>query len=120
VLVDIHVSSQQGWTVLAPVGDLDLAGAPRLRQQVHRVAPGGEPRLIVDLSEVDFVDSTGLGVLIGVLKRVRTQGGQLRLAGAQPSVHRVVELVGLDRVFETYPDVAAAIDGVADEPGRGG
>jgi anti-sigma B factor antagonist len=111
VLFDVGVSERDGWTVLAVVGELDVATAPRLRQEVHRVAGDLQPAIVLDLSGVDFLDSTGLGVIIGILKRVRTQGGDLRLAGAPDRVRRVFEITRLDDILPMHADVDAAIEG---------
>jgi anti-sigma B factor antagonist len=111
MLFDVGVSRRDGWTVLAVVGELDVASAPRLRQEVHRVAVDPEPAIVLDLSGVDFLDSTGLGVIVGILKRVRTQGGDLRLAGAPDRVRRVFEITRLDTVLPMHADVDAAIGG---------
>lgn len=119
MLFDVGVSEREGWTVVAVVGELDVATAPRLRQELHRVvgagsAPDAGPAVVLDLAGVDFLDSTGLGVIIGILKRVRTQGGDLRLAAAPHRVTRVFEVTRLDRVLPMYDDVDAAIAGGAD------
>lgn len=118
MLFDVGVSEREGWTVVAVVGELDVATAPRLRQEVQRVVgtrsgSAAGPAIVLDLSGVDFLDSTGLGVIVGALKRVRTQGGDLRLAGAPHRVVRVFEITRLDEVLPMHDDVAAAIAGDA-------
>jgi len=66
--------------------------------------------LVLDLSAVDRIDSTGLGVLVGARKRLRAGNGQLRLAAASGNVARVLHATGLDRVLPLYPDVASALE----------
>lgn len=86
-------------------GELDVASAPRLRQGVldllarPDVTNGHGPTVVLDLRDVDFVDSTGLGVMVGLLKRLRSDGGELVLRGVRPTTSKVLEMTGLDRVF---------------------
>ena len=82
--------------VVEVAGELDLHSAPQLRAEVGRaIEQGGAPLLVVDLSGVTFLDSTGVGVLVGALKRAREAGGALHFCGAQPRVRRVFEITGL-------------------------
>ncbi len=90
----------RGWSVLRVAGELDVVGAPELRQAAQQMLGEGHRRLLLDLSGVDFVDSFGLGVLIGILKRVRLLDGELCLAIPERRVRRVLELCDLDRVFD--------------------
>jgi anti-sigma B factor antagonist len=110
--VSLDVQSRQtekGVTVLAPSGRLDVAGAPALKDAVSEVVKGGQPRLIIDLEGVSFVDSTGLGSVIAALKLVRSSKGDLRLAAPNQQVRVVLELTTLDRVFPYYATVEDAL-----------
>jgi anti-sigma B factor antagonist len=85
--------------VVRAEGEIDLHTAPRLRD-VLRVALAGRPsRLILDMTEVNYIDSTGLGVLVGAFKRSGDAGSELVLQGPVPRVVRVLELTGLHRVL---------------------
>ena len=97
------------WTVLVLRGDLDMAGAPGLRREVAQLVAAGATRLVLDLSAVDFIDSTGLGAVIGALRRVRSHDGDLVLVCPEPRLQRVFELCDLDRVFELHGSVATAV-----------
>jgi len=102
------VSQIDDWNVVSVHGDLDMATAPALRQCVstlHMV----RPLLIIDLCGVGFLDSTGLGVIIGVLKRLRTADGELRIVADGVRVRRVFEITDLTKVFKLYktPEDAA-------------
>jgi anti-sigma B factor antagonist len=80
-------------------GEVDVATAPQLREALHQAIDDGATRVRIDLAEVGFIDSAGLGVLIGVLKRVREVGGEIELAHVQPAPRKVIEITGLDELF---------------------
>ena len=108
----MQLEDRDGWAVARASGDLDLTTAIRLREQVVQVITGGQPRVILDLQEVDFVDSTGLGVIVGLLKRTRGQGGDLRLVSTRTSLRKVLELTDLDRALP----LAGTVDEALSEP----
>jgi anti-sigma B factor antagonist len=114
VLFDVDVSDQDGWTLLRVTGELDVATAPRLRQEAVRVVSEGRLQLVMDLSGVDFLDSTGLGVIIGVLKRVRGHGGELVLAGLSPQVSKVFEITRVSEIVQIVASVSDATGGGQD------
>jgi anti-sigma B factor antagonist len=105
----LEVSERDGWAVLALSGEVGVATAPRIRAELHRLVAAGSRRIIVDLDDVDFLDSTGLGVLVGGLKRVRAHGGELVLVCTQSRVTRVFEVTGLTAVFSIHDSVDAAV-----------
>jgi anti-sigma B factor antagonist len=110
--VSLDVESRQtekGITVLAPTGRLDVTGAPTLKEAVTDAVKNGQPRLVIDMEGVSFVDSTGLGSVIAALKLVRSSQGDLRLAAPNQQVRVVLELTTLDRVFPYYPTVEEAL-----------
>lgn len=105
----LDVSRSGDWSVVRVGGEIDLATAPTLRERLASVIEGGDHRLVIDLGGVDFIDSTGLGSLIGALKRIRSHDGELRLVCDEPRILKVFEITGLDRVFEISPDLEAAV-----------
>jgi anti-sigma B factor antagonist len=96
-------------TVLAPRGRLDMASAPAFREQVKQLIESGTIRLVVDLGGVSFVDSSGLGAVIGGLKVARQAGGNLRVARANQQVLLVLDLTSLNRVLPPYTTVEEAV-----------
>ncbi len=108
-LLTVSSSERDGWTVLALVGQLDVATAPNFREILQETQYSGEGRVVLDLSGLQFLDSFGLGVLVGGVKRARSHGGRLVLAGVNDRVAQVFELTGLDRALPFAPDVDGAI-----------
>jgi len=95
--------------VLAPEGKFNLVSAPPLKARIDDLVAAGKERLVVDLHAVDFIDSSGLGALIGGLKAARQQGGDLRIAAAGDQVRAVLKLTNLDRILAPYPTVEEAL-----------
>lgn len=85
--------------VVRVVGELDLQTAPRLREELVAVVNQGVTDLVLDLAALDFIDSSGLSVLIMALKRLRERGGELRLRSVPDRARRVLEASGLDRAI---------------------
>jgi anti-sigma B factor antagonist len=98
-------------TALRLDGRLNLVSAPQLKAAVTTAVQDGYPRVVVDLSAVTFLDSSGLGALIAGLKATRQAGGDLRMTGANEQVRTVLRLTNLDRVLRPYETVEAAVDG---------
>ena len=102
---------QDGWTVLTVSGEIDIATAPSLRERLHALLANDHHRLVIDLDDVGFLDSTALGVLVGVLKRARMENGEVRIACAQPRVLKVFEITRLDTAFDLFDSVDEAVRG---------
>jgi anti-sigma B factor antagonist len=102
---------RDGVTVFALYGEADLHVAGELRDRLSAAIDAGASSVVLDLSEVSFVDSMTLGVLVGSAKRVRANGGQLRIVVNRPPLRRIFEVTLLDRVFpldESRDDALAA------------
>jgi anti-sigma B factor antagonist len=95
--------------VLQVTGEVDVYTAPILRDRIRDLAAKSAVHVIADLSRVDFLDSTGLGVLVGGLKRLREHDGSLILVISAMRILRIFEVTGLTRVFPPQPSVLAAI-----------
>ncbi len=105
----LNLSERDGYAVVAVSGEVDVATVPRLREQLHSLVAQGDNRIVVDLEAVDFLDSTGLGVLVGALKRVRAAGGALQLVSTQARINKVFEVTGLAKVFSIHENLDKAV-----------
>lgn len=94
--------------VLQPTGRLNMVAAPAFKNLVEETVASGQTRIVIDLGQVTFVDSSGLGALIAGLKATRQAGGDLRLADVPEQVMTVLRLTNLDRVLRAHPTVADA------------
>lgn len=106
-----EVSDLAGWTVVSLHGELDVATAPELRERLIELVNDGHNWLVLDLEGIDFLDSTGLGTVIGALKRARTHGGDLRLVCTDTRITRLFEITGLDKAVPLLPSLDAAVAG---------
>lgn len=105
----LHVRRVGGWTVVAVEGELDLYTAPQLREAVMTAVTDGADHVVLDLSTVPFMDSSGLGAVVACLKRLREGGGELALVtppGSPPT--KLLSLTGLDRAIATHATVDEA------------
>ncbi|MFI1399370.1 STAS domain-containing protein [Streptomyces sp. NPDC020681] len=116
MMLKVDKTRQGAWTVLHVCGELDLVSSPVVRQHVHDAVAAGHRDLVLDLSQVLFCDSSGVGVLIAARRLLRSCRGRLRLIlparGAEDGSHvnRVLAALGVRRLFEVYEDAAAATD----------
>lgn len=109
--MELSVTSRQEGdrTVISVAGEIDVYTAPSLRERLNELVASGHYDLVVDMEGVEFLDSTGLGVLVGGLKRVRSHDGSLRLVCAQEKILKVFRITGLTKVFPIHPTLAEAL-----------
>ena len=98
--------------VIALAGEVDLYTAPEFKQQLLEVISQGAKNVVVDFSDTTFIDSTTLGVLVGGVKRLRSNDGQLALVCNDRNITKIFEITGLDRVFTIYPTREEAVSGL--------
>jgi anti-sigma B factor antagonist len=112
--VELTVDSRQegSRTVVVVHGEIDVYTAPTLRERLNELVSAGRNDLIVDMQGVDFLDSTGLGVLVGGLKRVRSLDGELQLVCGQEKILKVFRITGLTKVFPIHPTLEDALQGI--------
>ena len=103
-------SSEHGISVVVPRGRLTMVSARRLKELIGEIVAGGTNRIVVDMGETTFLDSSGLGALIAGLKTARQAGGDLRLARPTEAVLMVLELTNMDKVLRPRDSVSGAFD----------
>lgn len=105
--MDLTLSHAQasGFDVLDVTGEVDVYTAPRLREAVIEVLEAGGTRLIIDVEKVAFLDSTGLGVLVGALKKVRAVDGTLDIVCTHERIIKIFAITGLDKVFGIFGSI---------------
>ncbi len=101
--------ARDGIEVIDVQGEIDMYTAPRLRELLIDLVSKGSYQLVVNLDNVGFLDSTGLGVLVGALRPVRAHGGSLDLVCTQPRIRKILKITGLTEVFGIYETVDQAI-----------
>ena len=94
-------------------GEVDLYTAPEFKERMVELIESGKKRIVVDLSQATFIDSTTLGVLVGGVKRLRPAGGSLAIVCADQNICKIFEITGLDRVFTIHATREEALEEVA-------
>ena len=90
-------------------GEIDVYTAPRLRQAIVDLVDGGAAHVVVDMEKVDFLDSTGLGVLVEGLKRIKGRNGTLSIVATQDKILKIFDITGLNKAFPIHPSVDDAV-----------
>ena len=106
--LSLETRNEGDWTIVSVGGEIDVYTAPKLREALVELVNAGRYQLIVDVEAVDFLDSTGLGVLVGGLKRVRANDGNLRVVCTQERLLKIFRITGLTKVFAIHDSVSAA------------
>ena len=100
---------EDGRAIVAVGGEIDVYTAPKLRDQITELVSGGSYNLVIDLEAVEFLDSTGLGVLVGGLKKVRAHDGSLELICSQERLLKIFRITGLAKVFVIHDSVDPSV-----------
>ena len=109
--MDLTLATEEveGATIIAVGGEIDVYTAPRLRDKITELVADGVYSLIIDMEAVEFLDSTGLGVLVGGLKKVRAHDGSLQLICTQERLLKIFRITGLAKVFPIHASVDEAV-----------
>lgn len=112
--VDLSITreSEQGYPVVAVSGEVDVYSAPMLRDELTQLLDGGATCVVVDLTNVGFLDSTGLGALVSARTAAGQSGGTLPVVCTHERILKLFTITGLDGVFQIYPSVAEALAGL--------
>ncbi len=109
--MDLSLQTRQdsGRTVIEVGGEIDVYTAPKLREKISELVADGHHHLVIDMESVDFLDSTGLGVLVGGLKKVRAHDGSMQLICTQERLLKIFRITGLAKVFAIHDSQAKAL-----------
>ena len=111
-MLEIHVEDTGTYTLCRPIGELDAYTVGQFREALVELA--AMPRLLIDLSDVPFMDSAGLGALIGGIRRAREADGEVAVACSRPTLTRLLHTTGFDRIVPVTETLDAAVDGAAE------
>jgi anti-sigma B factor antagonist len=95
--------------VLALEGEIDLHESPEIKEKMQPLLAAKQPRIVIDLSGVSYIDSSGLALFIEAMQRVHSYGGKFALCSLRPSVKSIFEIARLDQVFSIFPDRDSAL-----------
>jgi anti-sigma B factor antagonist len=99
------IKGAQGIPIVEVEGEVDLSTSPELKQVIYDIIESGRNTIVLDLSNVLFMDSTGLGILVAALKKARMQGGTVKLICSNPMILKTFRITGLDKVFLIYDNL---------------
>lgn len=106
--MDITIERDADACVLSVRGEIDVYTSPLLKEHIVNALESGCSGIVIDMEGVGFIDSSGLGVLVGGLRRARERGGVLRLVCSRESILKTFRITGLDKVFPTFASVDEA------------
>jgi anti-sigma B factor antagonist len=110
--MDVAVRHDGRAAIVEVQGEVDLYSSPKMREALVGLTDGKSPAVLVDLSRVEYMDSSGVATLVEGLQRARQYGGQFKLAGLAPAIRDVFRFARLEKVFEIYEDTQAALRAV--------
>jgi anti-sigma B factor antagonist len=111
-VMNFHIedeSHKEDSMVIKLQGEVDLYAAPELKDHVNRAIESGKTKLVLDLSEATFIDSTTLGILVSGMKRLRPRGGMLAVLCPDPTMARIFDITGLNRMFSVHDTLEGAL-----------
>lgn len=107
--MDIEVTQTGGVTLVVPTGDLDMGSADQMKRTLSELIEKGQSKLVMDLTSVSYIDSSGLGALVAAMKQARAVGGNLKLCGLQEDVRSIFEMTRLIKVMAVHSDREEAV-----------
>ncbi len=112
----IRTRTVEGIPVIELSGELDSYTCSLFRDAVKEVIEQGNPNVVVNMSNVEYIDSSGLGTLVGGLKRASEKGGRIAVVSSENQICKVLEITGLEKVFPIFKDEADAASSFSTEP----
>ena len=108
----VKTESKNGLMICRVDGDIDINCSPALKKAFDKLISQKTPKIVIEMTKVVYVDSSGLATLVGILKNMRSYGGKMRLAGMSPKVKSLFEITKLDKLFEIMASEEEAIAGL--------
>lgn len=105
-----------GYPIVEVCGEVDLSTASEFKSAIHKIVEDGHKHIIIDMSQISYMDSSGFGVLLGACKRVHPQNGTIRLVGCNPIISRMLNITRLDILFQIYGTLEEALKEVPNNP----
>lgn len=110
VVLSTFLKEIGGVAVIELRGEIDLSTSPSFKEKVYETIESGKKDVVIDLNGLEFMDSTGLGVLVAALKKTSMEGGSIRLVCAKRNIMKVFTITGLDKVFPIYDNLQRCLD----------
>ncbi len=107
--MEIEVEEKEGYHIVTPIGELDIYTVPLFRKVVLKLEGDRRHDMILDLSRLTFLDSSGLGSLIEIFQKVRSVDGEIAYVVSNPRIIKIFRLVDLDKVFPIFPNLGRAL-----------
>jgi anti-sigma B factor antagonist len=108
--LEIQLEEKEGYNIVTPIGELDVYTVPLFRKVVLKLEGGRKHDLILDMTKVTFVDSSGLGALIETYQKARSADGDIAYIIDNPRILKILKLVDLDKVFRIFPNLGRALE----------
>lgn len=114
--MEMRVETHQAIDVLCVSGRLDLVSSSALKDSIRQRLSDRRVQIVLDMEQIHFINSSGLGALISALRDIRLSGGRIVLCRMAPYIEEIFVITGLNRVFDCYSNVAEALDSFAQMP----
>lgn len=108
IRIETAMRTEGGIPVLGVTGEIDVFTAPEFKNAINRAIESGTTDLVIDLTQVSYMDSSGFGTLLGATKRVRPKGGSISLVGCSEAIERMMKITRLDTVFNLFATIDEA------------
>lgn len=110
IRLETAIGEKSGIPVVTVAGEIDVFTASEFKSAINKAANAGAANLVVDLTDVSYMDSSGFGVLLGATKRMRPRGGGINLVGCNPAIERMLVITNLDTIFGMFKSVDDAME----------
>jgi len=101
----VEIEKKKSYLIVSLNGEFDIESSQTLKGEVRKNLTSGNPNIVIDLTKVNYVDSSGLGTLIALQKDARFNGGSLSIVGASEQIKRVMKMTNLDKLFDFYTSI---------------